>query len=195
MTDINDLRERVEAAEERFGLLDEQQRHYSERVIGLIEAIEAQLAAARGEIEKQIDENLQLGQDLAAARSEIELQVDANLRLSQENEELRTMLPSVLRSIEPKTHMKALQDLEARVSALVAGAGTVAAVSAPSATTTDDGDLAGDPAIEAAIAVPVTADAAVEADEAGSAEADAGGVGEVKADGGGGGGGGGDRGA
>src|SRR3546814_9599266 len=90
MTDINDLRERVEAAEERFGLLDEQQRHYSERVIGLIEAIEAQPVAARGEIEKQIDENLQLGQDLAAARSEIELQVDANLRLSQENQELRS---------------------------------------------------------------------------------------------------------
>src|SRR3546814_3358705 len=57
-----------------------------------------------------------------SARSEIELQVDANLRLSQENEELRTMLNSVLRSIEQKTHMKALQDLEARVSALVAGA-------------------------------------------------------------------------
>src|SRR3546814_13758380 len=173
MTDINDLRERVEAAEERFGLLDEQQRHYSERVIGLIEAIEAQLAAARGEIEKQIDENLQLGQDLAAARSEIEQQVDANQRLSQENEELRAMLHSVLRSIEQKTHMKALQDLEARVSALVAGAGTVAAASAPSAKTTDDGDLAGDTAIEAAIEVPVTADAVVEADEAGSAEDDA----------------------
>ena len=35
MTDINALRERVEAAEQRFGLMDEQQRHYSERVIGL----------------------------------------------------------------------------------------------------------------------------------------------------------------
>src|SRR3546814_13845 len=173
MTDINDLRERVEAAEERFGLLDEQQRHYSERVIGLIEAIEAQLAAARGEIEKQIDENLQLGQDLAAARSEIEQQVDANLRLSQENEELRAMLHSVLRSIEQKTHMKALQDLEARVSALVAGAGTVAAASAPSAKARGDGDFAGDTAIEAAVEGPITADAVVEADEAGSAEDDA----------------------
>jgi len=126
MTDINNLRERVEAAEQRFGLMDEQQRHYSERVIGLIETIEAQLAAARGEIEKQIDENRQLGQDLAAARSEIEQQVGANLRLSQENEELRAMLHSVLRSIEQKTHMKTLQDLEARVSALVASAGAPA---------------------------------------------------------------------
>ena len=126
MTDINNLRERVEAAEQRFGLMDEQQRHYSERVIGLIETIEAQLAAARGEIEKQIDENRQLGQDLAAARSEIEQQVGANLRLSQENEELRAMLHSVLRSIEQKTHMKTLQDLEARVSALVTSAGAPA---------------------------------------------------------------------
>src|SRR3546814_11017743 len=40
-----------------------------------------------------------------------------------ENEELRRMLHSVLRSIEQKTHMKTLQDLEARVSALVAGTG------------------------------------------------------------------------
>src|SRR3546814_4889902 len=71
MTDINDLRERVEAAEQRFGLMDEQQRHYSERVIGLIETIETQLQAARSEIEKQIDENLSLSQDLAAARGEI----------------------------------------------------------------------------------------------------------------------------
>ena len=98
MTEINDLRERVEAAEKRFGLIDEQQSHYSERVIGLIEAIEAQLAAARSEIENQIAENRQL---------------------AEENEELRGMLHSVLRSIEEKTFTRTLQDLEARVSALV----------------------------------------------------------------------------
>src|SRR3546814_19468225 len=136
MTDINDLRERVEAAEERFGRLDEKQRHYSERVIGLIEAIEAQLAAARGAIEKQIDENLQLGQDLAAARSEIEQQVAANQRLSQENEELRAMLHSVLRSNERKTHLQAPQAMGARRSALAAGPGTVGAPPPPSRKTT-----------------------------------------------------------
>src|SRR3546814_12294151 len=103
MTDINDLRERVEAAEQRFGLMDEQQRHYSERVIGLIETIETQLQAARSEIEKQIDENLSLSQDLAAARGEIAQHIDENQRLGQENEELRRMLHSVLRSIEQKT--------------------------------------------------------------------------------------------
>lgn len=102
MSEINDLRERVEAAEQRFGLIDEQQRHYSARVIGLIETIEAQLAAARGEIEKQIAENL---------------------RLAQDNEELRRMLHSVLRSIEEKTFTSTLQDLESRVSALVASTG------------------------------------------------------------------------
>lgn len=117
MSEINDLRERVEAAEQRFGLMDEQQRHYSERVIGLIETIEAQLADARGEIEKQIAENQRLG---------------------QENEELRTMLHSVLRSIEEKTFTQTLQNLESRVSALVdlsgarqAAAQNVAADSAP----------------------------------------------------------------
>jgi len=144
MTDINNLRERVEAAEQRFGLMDEQQRHYSERVIGLIETIEAQLAAARGEIEKQIDENRQLGQDLAAARSEIERQVDANLRLSQDNEELRAMLHSVLRSIEQKTHMKTLQDLEARVSALVASAAPQGGVPANDAPEACEAEAAGE---------------------------------------------------
>ena len=84
MTDINALRERVEAAEQRFGLMDEQQRHYSERVIGLIETIEAQLQAARGEIEKQIDENRQLGRDLAAARGEIEQTSAENGQLVQD---------------------------------------------------------------------------------------------------------------
>ena len=166
MTDINNLRERVEAAEQRFGLMDEQQRHYSERVIGLIETIEAQLAAARGEIEKQIDENRQLGQDLAAARSEIEQQVDANLRLSQENEELRAMLHSVLRSIEQKTHMKTLQDLEARVSALVAGAGAPApqgGVPASDAPEACEAEAAGEIPSEPEIVVEA-ADFAAEAD-------------------------------
>src|SRR3546814_10962366 len=101
--------------------MDEQQRHYSERVIGLIETIETQLQAARSEIEKQIDENLSLSQDLAAARGEIAQHIDENQRPGQENEELRRMLHPVLRSIEQKTHMKTLQNLEARVSALVAG--------------------------------------------------------------------------
>src|SRR3546814_9950854 len=85
----------------------------------LFRSIEAQLAAARSEIEKQIDENLQLGQDLAAARSEIEQQVGANLRLSQENEELRTMLHSVLRSIEQKTHMKRSEENTSELQSLM----------------------------------------------------------------------------
>jgi len=172
MTDINNLRERVEAAEQRFGLMDEQQRHYSERVIGLIETIETQLQAARGEIEKQIAENRRLGEELAAARSEIEErdgaarrlgedlagargeidrqtaenrqlvedlttaraeveeQTAENLRMSQENEELRSMLHSLLRSIEQKTHMQTLQNLEERVCKLVTGTGAPAAIPA-----------------------------------------------------------------
>lgn len=117
MTEINDLRQRVEAAEERFGLMDEQQRHYSARLIGLIETIEAQLAAARSEVERQIAENQ---------------------RLSQENEELRGMLHSVLRSIEQKTFTETLQNLESRVSALV-GQGDVPA--APTAADAAEEDV------------------------------------------------------
>src|SRR3546814_9469772 len=83
MTDINALRERVEAAEQRFGLMDEQQRHYSERVIGLIETIETKLQAARSEIEKQIDENLSLSKDLAAARGESAQQLHETKRIGE----------------------------------------------------------------------------------------------------------------
>ncbi|MGF1628974.1 MAG: hypothetical protein ACFCUT_05855 [Kiloniellaceae bacterium] len=131
MTEINDLRERVEAAEQRFGLMDEQQRHYSERLIGLIETIETQLVTARGEIEKQIAENS---------------------RLTQENEELRSMLHSVLRSIEEKTFTRTLQNLEARVSALVTTTGGAVAEAAKPET--------GEPEIDAMV------DAADSADEA-----------------------------
>src|SRR5690606_21466863 len=90
--------------------------------------------------EQSSAEDGQLVQDLTTARAEIEQQTGENLRLSQENEELRGMLHSVLRSIEQKTHMKTLQDLEARVSALVTapGAPAAAAAAAEDAVTSED---------------------------------------------------------
>src|SRR3546814_9241120 len=115
MTDINDLRERVEAAEQRFGLMDEQQRHYSERVIGLIEPLETQLQPARSETEKQIAENLSLSQDLAAARGEIAQPINENHPPGKKNGELPRLLHPVIPSLEQRTHMKTLQALEARV--------------------------------------------------------------------------------
>ncbi|HIP78951.1 MAG TPA: hypothetical protein EYH07_10875, partial [Kiloniellaceae bacterium] len=78
MTELNDLRQRVEAAEERFGLIDEQQQHYSDRLIGLIETIEGQLATARAEVEQRADENT---------------------RMAAENEELRSLLHTFLLSV------------------------------------------------------------------------------------------------
>jgi len=143
MSEINDLRERVEAAEERFGLMDEQQRHYSERLIGLIETIEAQLADARGEIEKQIAENQRLG---------------------QENEELRTMLHSVLRSIEEKTFTQTLQNLESRVSALVSHAAAAAADSSPAPET--DAEIDDEPQIDAIIEAEASGPGIAEGDAA-----------------------------
>lgn len=169
MPEINDLRQRVEAAEQRFGLLDEQQRHYSERLIGLIDTIEAQLASARSEIEQQIAENRQLGQELAAARGEIEQHVADGLRLSTENEELRRMLHSILQSIEQKTHMKTLQDLEARVSALVAGG--PAAATAGRHTPAAEGEAEPDPAITIEIEPGAGAEPGAEAEEGSDAAA------------------------
>lgn len=142
MSEINDLRERVEAAEARFGLIDEQQRHYSDRVIGLIETIEAQLATARSEIENQIAENQ---------------------RLNQENEELRGMLHSVLRSIEEKTFTRTLQNLEAKVSALVGGAQAAGSAAEVPAAAVE----------ESASAAPDEPEAVVEADDAAALESEA----------------------
>src|SRR3546814_13784576 len=79
------------------------------------------------------------------------------------------MLHSVLRSIEQKTHMKTLQDLEARVSALVAGTGvtgTGATAPAAPALQVPEVDAAAEMAFEAPVEAPVDAEAVVEAAEA-----------------------------
>src|SRR3546814_5301475 len=85
------------------------------------------------------------------------------------------MLHSVLRSIEQKTHMKTLQDLEARVSALVAGTGvtgTGATAPAAPALQVPEVDAAAEMAFEAPVEAPVDAEAVVEAAEA-EADSDA----------------------
>ena len=53
MSGIEELRQRVSDAEERFGLFNEQHTKYSGRLIGLMNAVEERIRDQQGEIERQ----------------------------------------------------------------------------------------------------------------------------------------------
>lgn len=101
MSYIEELRQRVESAERRFGLIDEQERRYSERLIGLMNAIEA------AQTEKQTE-----AASHAARIAELE----------RENGELRGMLHALLLGVEAgsrDTLAGTLRDLDSRLSWLL----------------------------------------------------------------------------
>ncbi len=79
MINIDELRQRVEAAEQRFGMIDSSQRRYSERLIGMMNAVEEDLAQKQ----VQFEENKAL--------------ISA---MSHENQQLRSMLHTLLLAIE-----------------------------------------------------------------------------------------------
>ncbi|OUS15781.1 hypothetical protein A9Q97_02800 [Rhodospirillales bacterium 47_12_T64] len=86
MSDLEELRQRVEAAEEHFGLIADQQKGYSQRLIALLNVTEQK--------DQAID------------------------KLEGENEQLRTMLFSLLQAIEKGDTSNTLQDMDVRISAM-----------------------------------------------------------------------------
>ncbi len=103
MSDIDALRNRVEAAERSFGLIDERERSYSTRLINLIGGIEDQLRRHQSEIAER------------EARESV---------LEHENQELRAMLHSLLLAVEDGGQDQlggAINDMDHRVTALLAG--------------------------------------------------------------------------
>jgi len=105
MSYIDDLRQRVETAEQSFGLIGEQHGKYSERLIGLMDAIEESQRAKQAEID----------------------------RLAHENEQVRAMLHAILLAVEEGSRDRlsdAMRLLDARASRLVEPAAAVA-VAAP----------------------------------------------------------------
>ena len=115
MSSIDELRERVRQAEERFGVINEAHAKYSERLVGLMDAIEARLHEQNAEIEHR------------------EAEIEAARNAMTENQALRGMLHSLLRAIEAGGRdvlSEAMQAMDAKVSALIAenvkDAGTVA---------------------------------------------------------------------
>jgi hypothetical protein len=101
MAGLDDLRKRVEAAEQRFGLIASRNHKYSERLTSLVAQMERSHAEQR--------------QEIAALGARIG-------QLEQENAELRSMLMGLLHAIESGGDAvvdHALRDLEHRVGRLV----------------------------------------------------------------------------
>ncbi|MGF1625934.1 MAG: hypothetical protein ACFCVH_13710 [Alphaproteobacteria bacterium] len=107
MPGLDELRRRVEAAEEHFGLMSTQSRKYSERLTSLV----SQMELAHAEQSREIAQlNGRLGQ------------------YEQENGQLKSMLMGLLQAIEHGSDRvidHAVRDLEGRVGRLV-GAQAVA---------------------------------------------------------------------
>ncbi len=109
MSGLEELRTRVEAAEARFGLIHEQNRKYSDRLVEVVTAMERAQAGQN--------------QEIAALNAEIG-------RYENENETLRGMLMSLLAAIEGGSSLNihdAMRDMDRRIAAMVGeGAGAPA---------------------------------------------------------------------
>ena len=101
MSYIDELRERFLSAEERFGRINAAGKEYRERLMGLMSRIEEEIRCRR-DVERQ-------------QAQEIE-------RLSVENEELRTMLMSLLQAVEtgdPNSLDDTLGMMDTKVATLI----------------------------------------------------------------------------
>jgi len=117
MTGIEELRERVLQAEQRFGVLDEQDANYSERLIALMNAIEGRFREQQSEIEQQAEEIGRQGKELAGLSGRLN-------RTAEENEQLRGMLLSLLTAIEGGRRdslAETMRELDCTVSNLLQG--------------------------------------------------------------------------
>jgi len=115
MSYIDNLRQRVEAAEQRFGAIDERNRKYSEWLIDLMAAVEGSHRHKLAEIDQQ--------------KAEV-------ARLSRENDDLRAMLHALLLAVEEGNRdrlTETIHELDTKASALVgvaAGGGSLARLTA-----------------------------------------------------------------
>ena len=121
MSYIDELRERFLSAEQRFGRINEAGKEYRERLMGLMSRIEEEIRCRR-DVEQQ-------------QAKEIE-------RLTGENEELRTMLMSLLQAVEsgdPNSLDDTLGEMDTKVAGLIGeGQGAPVAASEPDADEDDD---------------------------------------------------------
>jgi len=126
MSGIEDLRQRVQDAEQRFGLAREEQAKYSTRLIGLIDEVEGRLRSQQAEIERE--RALLASHDEAMAKERAQAS-----RHERENEQLRAMLHTLLQAIESggrSNLAEIMHTLEQKVTALIAGTETPAEAAA-----------------------------------------------------------------
>ena len=108
MSYIDDLRQRVDAAEKRFDMTDDRNRKYSEWLIDLMSAVEESHRQKQGEIDQ--------------LKAQIE-------RLSVENEDLHGMLRAILDTVEEGSRdrlSEAIHELDTKASVLTGVAAPVA---------------------------------------------------------------------
>jgi hypothetical protein len=128
MSDIDELRLRVEAAEERFGLADDRQRKYGARLLDIMNVVESGLNGKQTELERRTADLEKVTADLETVTSDLE-------QVKGENEQLRSMLHALLLAIESNSEdrlAKTMHSLDTMVSALTPGA-------AAAVTADDDG--------------------------------------------------------
>ncbi|MEE8505945.1 MAG: hypothetical protein V3S40_06970 [Kiloniellales bacterium] len=115
MSGIEDLRQRVTDAEKRFGLINETHAKYGGRLISLMNAIEECIREQQGELAQQksiVEQHL----------TENEQHKSTIARKEQDNEQLRTMLHSLLQAIEAGSNdllADAMRQLDQKASALI----------------------------------------------------------------------------
>jgi hypothetical protein len=136
MSGIEELRQRVSDAEERFGLFNEQHVKAGGRLIGLMNAVEERIRDQQGEIERQESaierhraeietQNAKIdgyGTAIAQQAGEIEKFKAAAAQEAEENEQLRTMLDSLLQASEAGSRdvlAEAMMQLDSKVSDLM----------------------------------------------------------------------------
>ena len=181
MSNIEELQARVVSAEARLALIGEEHHRYSDRLVSLMSAAEAQISEQSAE---------------AAIR---QAALDA---LHQENEQLRTMLHTLLLAVEAgngKALAATMHDLEAKFSAMLAtkaddasaAAGDDTAADVEAAAAAHETDAPADDAAEteADMVTPTPDDAQADADSgamdvetAGVETADVAAVGDEAAD-------------
>jgi len=143
MTEISDLKRRVEAVGERFGRLAEQESRYGERLSGLLNAVEegfarsqretqalkSELATARDEMKKLTadleavrDEARQHRSELDAVKAERETVTSQLDAARDESRQLRGMLVTLLDAVEAGGYLDigtAMRKLESRIDRIV----------------------------------------------------------------------------
>ncbi len=154
MSGIEELRQRVLDAEERFGLFNEQHVKAGGRLIDLMNAVEARIRDQQGEIERQksaIDRHRAEietqkakidghGTAIAQQAEEIEKFKASAAHEAEENEQLRTMLHSLLLASEAGSRdvlAEAMMQLDSKVSGLM-GDGAPEAVAEPEGPATEE---------------------------------------------------------